>query len=61
MPVMSGVEATGAIRKLEASNGPGSKRAYIIALTGLAGAGPMEEAYAAGVGKPLFSVHRRFA
>lgn len=51
MPIMSGIEATLAIRKLEAGSPAGSKRAYIIALTGLAGAEPMEEAYSAGVGE----------
>jgi CheY-like chemotaxis protein len=49
MPVMSGFEATRAIRKLEADNVGVMKRSWIIALTGLADSDDVDEAYHAGV------------
>jgi len=49
MPVMSGIEATRAIRDLEAKNLGTMKRSLIIALTGLAGTDNIDEAYDAGV------------
>jgi CheY-like chemotaxis protein len=49
MPVMSGFEATRAIRKYEAANVGMMKRSLIIALTGLASSDDVDEAYQAGV------------
>jgi CheY-like chemotaxis protein len=49
MPVMSGLDAIRAIRKLEAENIGVMKRSLIIALTGLAGSDDVDEAYRAGV------------
>lgn len=46
---MSGFEATKAIRKLEAENVGIMKRSFIIALTGLADSGDVDEAYNVGV------------
>jgi CheY-like chemotaxis protein len=46
---MSGIEATRAIRDLEAKNLGTMKRSLIIALTGLAGTDNIDEAYDAGV------------
>ena len=48
-PVMSGFEATRAIRKLEAENVGIMKRSVIIAITGLADSNDIDEAYHAGV------------
>jgi len=48
-PVMSGFEATRAIRKLEAANVGIMKRSVIIAITGLADSNDIDEAYRAGV------------
>ena len=47
MPVMSGIEATCAIRKHEAEQGK-NQRALIIALTGLAAVNDQKEAFASG-------------
>lgn len=49
MPIMCGLEATKAIRKLEAENIGIMKRSFIIALTGLAGSDDVDAAYHAGV------------
>ncbi|KAI5783225.1 hypothetical protein DFH27DRAFT_578710 [Peziza echinospora] len=48
MPVLSGIEATREIRRLEAEF-PERKRSFILALTGLAAIRDREEAFAAGV------------
>ena len=47
MPVMSGIESTRAIRKLEKQSR--TKGSIIIALTGLAAASDKVEAYEAGI------------
>ncbi|KAI5779360.1 hypothetical protein EDC01DRAFT_755749 [Geopyxis carbonaria] len=49
MPVLSGVESTAEIRKLEAAHPDIYHRAYIVALTGLAAEGDRRDAFAAGV------------
>lgn len=48
MPILSGIEATREIRVMEDQN-PALKKAYIVALTGLAANNDRHDAFVAGV------------
>lgn len=48
MPVLSGIESTREIRKLEEAN-PEVRRSFIVALTGLAAEADRRDAFDAGV------------